>query len=122
MLDRSSTRAALLTLALILAFISQANQAFAGTLGSIAGTVSDAKSGAPLAGVRLKVTSPSQAASVTTDARGHFLVFSLQPDNYTITAEKDGYETTSVSGYAVYADQTQQYDLQLTPAATPPPP
>jgi hypothetical protein len=59
--------------------------------------------------------------TTTTDALGHFIAFSLQPDNYTVTAEKQGYEPRSVSGYTVSADQVQQYDLLLTPAATLPP-
>jgi hypothetical protein len=44
-------------------------------------------------------------------------VFFLQPDNYTITAEKNGYNGSSVDDEAVFADQTQQYDLKLSPAS-----
>ncbi len=102
--------------ALLVVFISHESVALAGTLGGIAGTVTDATTGAPIPGVHLQITSPSQSATATTDAKGRFIVFSLQPDDYTLTAMKDGYSTQSVSGYSVYADQTQRYDLQLTPA------
>ncbi len=87
----------------------------AGTSGGIAGVVTDSKTGAPVAGAHLTIASGSQEATATTDAHGHFIVFSLQPDNYTITAEKDGYASRAVSGYPVFADQTQRYDLKLDP-------
>jgi hypothetical protein len=103
--------------ALLAAFAGQASTALAGTSGNIQGTISDANSGAPVAGVSLRISSGSQTVSTKTDARGHFVVFSLQPDDYTLTAQKDGYATESFSGYSVYADQTQVYDFKLTPAA-----
>jgi hypothetical protein len=104
-------------LALTGAVALQASLASAGTLGGIAGTVSDAKTGAPLAGVHLQITSPSQSVNVVTDAKGHYIVLSLQPDNYTLTAVKSGYDSQSWSGESVNADQTQQYDLQLQPSS-----
>lgn len=116
-----SSRRALCALALLLAVVSSAALAGAGTLGGIAGTVTDAKTGTPIPGVHLKFVSPSGSVTTTTDGRGHFAVLSLQPDDYTVTAEKDGYETNTASGYTVSADQTQQYDLTLTPAAASPP-
>ncbi len=98
----------------------QASSASAGTLGGIAGTITDAKTGAPVAGVHLQITSPSQSVNATTDAKGHYIVLSLQPDSYTVTAVKAGYDAQSWSGESVYADQTQQYDLQLQPAGSTP--
>lgn len=115
-------RRSFITLGLLVAFVSQASWALAGTSGGIAGTITDAKTGTPISGVRLQISSPSQTVNTTTDAHGHFIVFSLEPDNYTLTAAKDGYATRSSAGYSVYADQTQQYNLSLSPAppATPP--
>ena len=104
-------------LGLLIAFFGQPSWALAGTSGNIAGVVRDATTGAPIAGVQLQITSPAQTVTTTTDAHGHFVVFYLQPDDYTMTAEKAGYNTRSVSGYTVYADQTQQYDLQLNPSS-----
>jgi hypothetical protein len=101
------------------AVLLQAGVASAGTLGGIAGTVTDAKTGVPLAGVHLQITSPSQSVNATTDAHGHYIVLSLQPDNYTVTAVKAGYDAQSWAGESVYADQTQQYDLQMDPSAAP---
>jgi hypothetical protein len=117
MIRSTSTTRWLRTLAFVAVLAGQASWAAAGTLGGIAGTVTDSKTGAPVAGAHVDITSPSQSIKVTTDARGHYIAFSLQPDNYTLTAEKDGYNTRSVSGFAVFADQTQQYDLQLDPGS-----
>ncbi|HEY2475075.1 MAG TPA: carboxypeptidase-like regulatory domain-containing protein [Candidatus Cybelea sp.] len=113
----ASLRFSLAALALLVAFGGQVTWALAGTSGGIAGIVTDSKTGAPVPGVQVKISSPSDAATVTTDAHGHYVVFSLQPDdNYTFTLEKNGYVTRSASGYSVYADQTQRYDLTLTQA------
>jgi Carboxypeptidase regulatory-like domain len=120
-ISSTSLRRALGAIALLLAFAGSSTALQAGTLGGIAGTVTDAKTGAPIPGVHLKIVSPSEAVTATTDSHGHFSVMSLQPDDYTLTAEKSGYQTSSDSGYSVYADQTQQYDLTLTPAAPSPP-
>ena len=116
-----SLQQALCLLALAAAFAAQAGSALAGTSGNIAGIVRDASTGAPIAGVHLQIASGSQSVATTTDARGHFVVFNLQPDDYTLTAEKSGYATRSLSQYAVFADQTQQYDLQLDPESGAPP-
>jgi hypothetical protein len=107
-------RAPLAALALLLALVSQPSLAIADDLGGIAGIITDASTGAPIAGVQVQFNSPSQTATATTDAKGHFVVLSLPPDNYTLTLVKQGYDTQAVSGYSVFADQTQQYDFQLT--------
>jgi hypothetical protein len=111
-------RASLAALALLLALVSQPSLAIADDLGGIAGIITDASTGAPIAGVQVQFNSPSQTATATTDAKGHFVVLSLPPDNYTLTLVKEGYDTRAVSGYSVFADQTQQYDFQLTKSAS----
>lgn len=118
MIETLSLRRSLGLMALLAALASQSGLAHAGTLGGISGIVTDAKTGAPIAGVRLQISSPSQTMTATTDAHGHYVAFSLQPDDYTFTAEKDGYTTQSFSGYSVFADQTQLYDLKLDPSST----
>jgi hypothetical protein len=101
---------------LLVAFASQSTWALAGTSGGIAGIVTDSKTGAPVSDVKVKIASPSEAVTVTTDAHGHYIAFSLQPDDYTFTLEKTGYVTKTLAGYSVYADQTQRYDITLTAA------
>jgi len=118
----SFLRPTFVLLGLLAAFGSQASWALAGSSGGIAGTITDAKTGAPIPGVSVQITSPSESVKVTTDAHGHFIVFSLEPDTYTLTAVKDGYVTRTAADYSVNADQTQQYDMSLMPAPPAAPP
>ncbi len=67
---RRSFRHIVTALVLLVAFVSQGTWALAGTTGGLTGSVVDATSSAPLAGVVVTVSSPSQTASVTTDASG----------------------------------------------------
>ena len=120
MLKTSLLRRRLLGLAFVCAFIAPAGWALAGTSGGIAGIITDATTGAPIPGVQLRISSPSQTVTTTTDSNGHYIVLSLQPDDYTLTAVKAGYGSQSFAGYSVYADQTQRYDLTLTPATPSP--
>ncbi len=83
------------------------SRAPAGTTGGIGGTVTEAGTSAPLAGVRVTVVSPSQSASTLTDAGGHFHFVSLAPDEYTASLEKSGYDPVSYPGIAVLADAQQ---------------
>ena len=75
MIKLHTLRRALILLSLLAALIGQASWATAGTLGGIGGIIKDAKTGAPLAGVHLKISSPSQTITTTTDAHGHYIVF-----------------------------------------------
>lgn len=113
MLNHTTFKRALCAAGLLIAFATP-TLALAGTSGGIAGIVTDSKTGAPIPGVRLQISSPSQTITVTTDAHGRYIAFDLQPDDYTLTAVKDGYTAASTSGYPVFADQTQQYDLKLS--------
>jgi hypothetical protein len=107
----------LCALGLLVAFAAQATSAMAGSSGGISGTITDSKTGSPVAGARLRISSPSQTITTTTDARGRFFVYALQPDDYTISAVKDGYVAEAFTGYPVFADQTQIYYLKITPSS-----
>jgi len=65
---------------------------------SMAGTVVDA-SGAPVAGVLVRLTSPALqgARTYTTDATGKFVVRLLPPGLYTVQLSKDGLETRKIT-------------------------
>jgi len=91
--------------------------AFAGTTGSIVGTVVDARTHAPLAGVTVAVSSPSQSATATTDAKGAFTFIALAPDTYALTVTRAGYERLVSAGITVQADQelSEQYALAPSP-------
>jgi Carboxypeptidase regulatory-like domain len=102
---------------LVFAVASQTSGALAGTSGGVAGIVTNSQNGTPVAGATIRISSPSQTVTTKTDAKGHFIVFALQPDNYNVTAVKEGYDAHSVTGYEVQADQTQQVDVQLSPSS-----
>lgn len=79
----------------------------AGTTGRISGIVIDSATHKPIAGARVSAASPSQSASTTTDASGHYAFLSLAPDTYTISvAGTDSFDALSVSGVTIQADQT----------------
>ncbi|MBV9269511.1 MAG: TonB-dependent receptor [Candidatus Eremiobacteraeota bacterium] len=103
----------LVALLLSVTFLVQGTWALAGTTGSLSGTVTDSDSGAPVANAKVTASSPSQTVSIQTDNGGHFLFISLIPDTYTVSIEKDGYDTASQSGLAIFADATQTYGFKL---------
>ncbi len=93
--------------------LSVCSRTFAGTTGSITGTVVDATTKAPIAGAVVTATSPSQVARITTDAVGRYIFLSLAPDEYTISAARAGFESVSIAGISVFADQNQVVPIAL---------
>jgi hypothetical protein len=89
--------------------------ALAGTTGSLTGLVVRT-TGAPIAGAHIAVASPSQTATATSDASGRFAILSLDPDTYTITVSKDGFDTATITGVSIFADQTRTIRAPLTPS------
>jgi hypothetical protein len=114
---RRTLRQVAVALLLLVAFLFQGTWALAGTTGSLSGTVTDDK-GAPIAGAAVKVSSPSQTASASTDASGHFSFFSLAPDTYTIAVTKDGFNPFSQGGIVVFADQAQTLAISVSSLKT----
>ncbi|HXO18229.1 MAG TPA: TonB-dependent receptor, partial [Candidatus Dormibacteraeota bacterium] len=68
---------------------------------------------APIAGAVVSAVAPSQTAQATTDAGGVFSFISLQPDTYTVSASKVGYDPQSQPGISIVADQSATADLAL---------
>ncbi len=101
---------------LLVSFLLQGTWALAGTTGGLAGTIKDSTTGAPIAGVQVEAVSPSQNASATTDAGGHFVLQALAPDTYTLNFTKEGYQPISQAGNVVFADQTIQINLSMSKA------
>ena len=97
----------------VAAFAASAVGALAGTTGSITGVVVNAATKAPIAGVQMQAVSTSQTATVTTDAAGRFAFLTLAPDTYSITASKNGFDTASLTGISVFADQLQTLHVAL---------
>ena len=102
--------------ALSIALLANGAFAVAGTTGSVTGTVVAASGGAPVAGALISAASPSQVATVTTDASGRFSLLSLAPDTYTIGVSKPGFVSLTTAGVSVLADQVQSLRFALVAA------
>ena len=110
---RRSLRHLVTALTLLVAFVCQETWALAGVTGGLTGSVTDADTSASVAGAQVTATSPSQSATVTTDARGNFGFLTLAPDTYTISVSKSGYQPVSVPGQVVLADTVQSVPVRV---------
>lgn len=81
----------------------------------IAGRVTDAASGAPMANARVQATGTTLGA--TTDARGAFVIDSVTPGAYRLRAQMIGYEPVDLSAARVDSGRTTSVDFALRPAA-----
>ncbi len=113
MSSHRTLRHAVTAASLLVAFLIQGTWALAGVTGNIAGTVKDSN-GAPIADVKVQAVAASGIQATTTDAGGHFIILSLNPDTYTINLTKSGYQDISFPGVTVFADQTQQLSLTMS--------
>ncbi|MBV8498039.1 MAG: TonB-dependent receptor [Candidatus Eremiobacteraeota bacterium] len=105
-----------IALLLIVAFFGQATWTLASVTGGLTGTVVDAETAAPIAGAQVTAASPSQSATTTADAAGHFSFLTLAPDTYTVSVSKTGYQPTSVPGQTVFADTVQTVSVRMPKA------
>jgi hypothetical protein len=88
--------------------------AFAGTTGTVSGTVTESGTHTGLAGVEVDLISPSGKFQAKTDSKGFFSVIGVQPDTYTVIFKIAGYETGSVPGVSVSPDQVVTVSPQLS--------
>ena len=84
-----------------------------GPVGTLNGTVTNASTGAPLAGAQVNVTGPVNR-SATTGAGGTFQ-FTLPVGNYSITVSAFGFDNSSAT-VSITEGQTTTQDFPLTPA------
>ena len=98
---------------LLFVLIAMPTVARAGTTGTLRGRVVDAATQAPVAGATVVASSPSQNAQTVSDASGSFSFISLQPDTYTVSATKAGYDPQSQPGISIVADQSATVSLSL---------
>jgi Carboxypeptidase regulatory-like domain len=108
-----SLRAQLLILSFVFTFSHAHSMALAGTTGTLTGTIVDAATKTPIAGAAVTATSPSQVARATTDSSGRFSLLSLAPDTYVVSIERPGYESLSIVGISIFADQTQSIPIAI---------
>jgi hypothetical protein len=110
-MPRHQLRHAFVAVLVLVAMLAQVTWALAGTTGTITGTITDTSTGKPVSGAKISAVSPSQSATTTTDAGGHFTFLGLAPDTYTLSSEKEGYASASVAGVTVFADQSVTVSL-----------
>ena len=103
---------ALVALVLCLSICVQGTMVLAQTTGGLTGTIVDATYNTPIAGAKVTAVSPSQTVSTTSDAQGRFQFFSLAPDTYTVSGQKQGLEPVSVTGVNVFAEQQASVTLR----------
>jgi len=100
-----------IALMLLVSFLIQGTWALAGTTGGLSGYLTD-EAGSPVANAIVSVSSASTSASTKTDAGGHYVFLSLNPETYTVSISKSGYEPVAQAGVTVLADQTQSVNLK----------
>lgn len=84
---------------------------FASTTGKITGQVKDAVSGEALPGVNVVIQGTQRGAM--TDADGYYVILSVDPRSYQLTASMVGYTSVSKTGVRVQAGFTATVDFQL---------
>src|SRR6202140_5102168 len=94
----------------LVALVSQGTWVLAGTTGGVNGTAIDENS-APVQNALVTIASPSQVAHTSTDTNGKFNFLALIPDTYTLSVEKQGYESVSQTGVTVIADQNNSVNI-----------
>lgn len=112
----SVTRLGRVVILSFLVALACAAQSFAGVTGNISGHVIDDQ-GRPIGDAKVTVTSPSQSISRLTDPSGFFSILNLAPDTYVVTASKDGFDSGTVYGVTVQADQNAAANIALHPIA-----
>ena len=82
------------------------------TGGTLAGTVTDSASNAPIAGARVTANDGTRDFTAVTDANGDYDLF-LAAGTYLVTADAFGYATGFESGVVIVTDVTTDQDFSL---------
>jgi len=88
-------------------------QARAAGTGQISGSVTEDKTGAPIAGAVVDAVSPSDRYHTTTDVRGGFALAGVAVETYTISVQKPGYDIFALQGATVTQDETYRVSVRL---------
>lgn len=80
--------------------------AVGGIVGNLQGTIVDATSQAPIAGVAINAVAPSGRYSAKTDSKGFFQINGMTVDTYTVTVQAPSYEPSILNGVTIQGDQT----------------
>src|SRR5262249_27029832 len=88
------------------------------TQGGMVGTISDEK-GAEISGAKVRVTNVGTGLQreTTTSGNGLYRLLALPTGTYEVTAEAQGFATTTTTGIEVGVDQIRTLDLALRVSA-----
>ncbi|TQF15357.1 DUF3520 domain-containing protein [Myxococcus llanfairpwllgwyngyllgogerychwyrndrobwllllantysiliogogogochensis] len=91
--------------------------------GTVAGSVLQARSQQPLAGVKVSATSPVLPAprTVLTDAKGHYQLAQLPAGLYALRFEKESFQAVTRADVKVESGQTLTVQVELAPVTSSPP-
>jgi protocatechuate 3,4-dioxygenase beta subunit len=89
------------------------NLALQSNPGTVSGTVTDATTGLPIAGVTVEIHSDITLSTLT-DPSGNYTITGLPPGAYVMHAHADDYQT-AVTGVIVQSDQTATVNFSLQP-------
>jgi hypothetical protein len=95
-------------------FAGHALYAQTASTGALAGTVTDA-TGAVVPGAQLAVTNTGtgQAITVTSNARGNFLLPLLEPGTYAVDVTKEGFKASDYDHVAIRVTETETLNVTL---------
>ncbi|MDX1547122.1 MAG: carboxypeptidase-like regulatory domain-containing protein, partial [Rhodothermales bacterium] len=102
-------------LALLGLFLLAPLPALAQQTGTIAGTLVDSETGAPLIGASAILEGTATGAA--TDLDGRFLIPNVEPGTYTVVLSYIGYDPMTVRGVEVRAGETTRIDVALSAEA-----
>lgn len=85
--------------------------AYASTVGTIRGTVTDSEDGNPIPGVNVILSGTNMGAATSTD--GSYMIMNVSVGTYTLTASMMGYKTFKVEKLQVLRDQTTWLNFKL---------
>jgi hypothetical protein len=84
---------------------------FSGTVGKIAGRVTDRSTGEPIVGAHAVLKDLKSGAS--TNVNGEYFILNVSPGTYTLVISMLGFETVSVSNILVFVDRTTTKNVEL---------
>jgi len=94
-------------------FLFAAIPLMSASVGSLKGTVFDAKTGKGLSGVSVKVSGPGSSAS--TDSKGRYHIKKIPEGTYTVVLSRSGYAVSKQKGIKVKKNQATILNVKLLP-------
>jgi hypothetical protein len=105
-----------LALVLLMAFVLGISvPAMAGTTGVLSGTITSTGT-RPVTHASITAVAPSGTYRATTDDKGFFSITGVQADTYTVSVVATGFDSATVTGVTISADQTTPLPVNLTQA------